>query len=92
MPSHNRSHRVHLQAYAWDWLMSIPEEYAAVKKVGFNAPDIAYFLSRSVIFGQWPFLCQLILSSIPIDSGRSVLCLQPPLGVTANRIFACLAN
>ena len=38
-----------LQAYAWDWLMSIPEEYAAVRKVGFKAPNIAYFLSRSVI-------------------------------------------
>ena len=40
---------VYLQAYAWDWLMSIPEEYAAVRKVGFKAPNIAYFLSRSVI-------------------------------------------
>ena len=42
------SHIVNVQAYSWDWLMSIPEEYRAVRQVGFSPPNIAYFVSRSV--------------------------------------------
>jgi len=35
-----------LAAYTWDWLMSIPEEYTATRTLGFNPPNIAYFVSR----------------------------------------------
>jgi hypothetical protein len=30
--------------------MAMPEEYAIVRKAGINAPNIAYFLSRLVLF------------------------------------------
>ena len=30
--------------------MAMPEEYAIVRKAGITAPNIAYFLSRSVLF------------------------------------------
>ena len=43
------AYMVHFQAYTWDWLMSIPEEYKVIRKVGFTPPNIAYFVSRLVI-------------------------------------------
>ncbi|KIM88405.1 hypothetical protein PILCRDRAFT_255956 [Piloderma croceum F 1598] len=52
-------------AYAWDWLMSIPEEYAAVRKVGFKAPNIAYFLSR---FGTFGSVLSTTIRIAPIDN------------------------
>ena len=52
-----------LQAYTWDWLLSMPEEYALFLKVGFSPPNIVYFLSRSVIYILWDFL-QLLNSPI----------------------------
>ncbi|KIM88317.1 hypothetical protein PILCRDRAFT_814216 [Piloderma croceum F 1598] len=41
-----------LAAYSWDWLMSIPEEYRAVRQVGFSPPNIAYFVSRFGTLGS----------------------------------------
>jgi hypothetical protein len=35
-----------LSAFIWDWLMSIPEEIAIVRKRGFRLPIVAYFMSR----------------------------------------------
>lgn len=49
MSVNGRSYIVFVQAYIWDWLMSLPEEYTAFKKVGFRLPNMAYFASRSVI-------------------------------------------
>jgi hypothetical protein len=40
---------IHFQAYTWDWLMSIPEEYRVIRKVGFTPPNVAYFVSRLAI-------------------------------------------
>ena len=37
-----------LQAFAWDWLMSIAQEYKVVRHSRFNVLMIAYILSRSV--------------------------------------------
>jgi hypothetical protein len=34
------------QAFIWDWLMSIPEEIAIVRKRRFRLPTVAYFMSR----------------------------------------------
>ena len=39
-----------LQAYTWDWLMSMPEEYKIIRKIGFKLPNIAYFVSRLVVW------------------------------------------
>jgi hypothetical protein len=36
------------QAYVWDCIMSLPEEYKVFRKGRFAVPGIAYFLSRSV--------------------------------------------
>ena len=49
MPGNDRSYIVSVQAYIWDWLSSLPEEYAAFRKIGFRPPNIAYLTSRSVI-------------------------------------------
>jgi hypothetical protein len=46
----DRSHLVHLQAFTWDWLMAIPEEYKIVRQARFSQPNIVYFLSRSVVY------------------------------------------
>jgi len=40
-----------LAAYTWDWLMSMPEEYTAFRKLGFSPPNVAYLLSRFGTFG-----------------------------------------
>jgi len=40
-----------LSAYSWDWLMSLPEEYKAFRKVGFRPPHIAYLASRFASLG-----------------------------------------
>ncbi|KIM88395.1 hypothetical protein PILCRDRAFT_3392 [Piloderma croceum F 1598] len=45
-------HVATLMAYTWDWLMSMPEEYAIARDVGITAPNIAYFLSRVGTFGS----------------------------------------
>lgn len=43
---------VHLKAYTWDWVMSIPEEYTFIRKVGFKPPNIVYFTSRLATLGS----------------------------------------
>lgn len=63
-PVDSGSHIIHLQAYSWDWLMSIPEEYTAIRKVGFSPPNIAYFVSRSV--------CMKIIPSVAYRSCQRV--------------------
>ncbi|KIM88397.1 hypothetical protein PILCRDRAFT_255837 [Piloderma croceum F 1598] len=45
-------HVATLAAYTWDWLMSMPEEYAIVRNMGITAPNIVYFLSRVGTFGS----------------------------------------
>lgn len=37
-----------LQAFVWDWLMSIPEECKIFRGSKLSVPNVAYFLSRSV--------------------------------------------
>lgn len=65
--------------------MAIPDEYTAVRKVGFNPPNIAYFLSRSVFYHNIIFLCSSSLST-PLDSALFSLVLPPLLEVTASRM------
>jgi len=43
---------VHLQAFTWDWLMAIPEEYNIIRKAGFSWPKIIYFSSRFVFYDK----------------------------------------
>ncbi|KIM76936.1 hypothetical protein PILCRDRAFT_825948 [Piloderma croceum F 1598] len=57
-------------AYAWDWLVTIPEEYQVIRKVGFKPPSIAYFGSRFATLGS--SLANLIFRISPIDNCESV--------------------
>jgi hypothetical protein len=65
--------RVHLQAFTWDWLMAIPEEYNIIRKAGFSWPNIIYFLSRSVFYDKVYFFSCSPSVSTPIDSELLVL-------------------
>jgi|ERR1700691_2144225 hypothetical protein len=51
------SQRTPYQAYTWDWLMSMPEEYTAFRKLGFSPPNVAYLLSRLVIRDKYHLGC-----------------------------------
>jgi len=59
-----------LAAYTWDWLMSMPEEYRIIRKMGFSVPNIAYFVSRFGTFGSC--LSTAIYRIAPIDNCRSL--------------------
>jgi hypothetical protein len=68
-----------LQAYTWDWLMSMPEEYRIIRKVGFKLPNIAYFVSRLVMYNNDDlrvFSCSSSLS-VRLDSALLVLACRP---------------
>jgi len=54
-----------LAAYTWDWLMSMPEEYRIIRKVGFKLPNIAYFVSRFSTLGSC--VSTVIFRIAPID-------------------------
>jgi len=53
-------------AYAWDWLISIPEEYIVFRKAGFSVPNITYFMSRFGVFSCC--LATVIFRIVPIDN------------------------
>ena len=36
------------QAYVWDWMMFMPDEYRILRTSRFSVPTVAYLLSRSV--------------------------------------------
>jgi hypothetical protein len=46
--------------------MALPEEYRVTRKVGFNGPNIAYFVSRSVSIDEF---C-LLTANLPSPSAR----------------------
>jgi hypothetical protein len=73
MPANGGSHRAHLQAFTWDWLMAIPEEYNIVRKAGFSWPNIMYFLSRSVFYDKVRLFSRSLSVPTPIDSELLVL-------------------
>jgi hypothetical protein len=45
-----------LQAFMWDWLMSMPDEYETFRRSRFSMPVVAYFLSRSVLSAMFEVL------------------------------------
>jgi hypothetical protein len=60
--------------------MAMPEEYAIVRKAGITAPNIAYFLSRSVLFDGNTVLQVLIWRMNMIRIGTFGSCLGTFLG------------
>jgi len=46
------------QAYVWDWMMVMPDEYRILRRSRFSVPTVAYILSRSVV--QHSKLCLLL--------------------------------
>lgn len=46
-----------MQAYAWDWFISMPEEWTVLRRSGMTLPNIVYAISRYVYFPTLvPFL------------------------------------
>jgi len=44
------------QAYVWDLMMFMPDEYRILRRSRFSVPTVAYLLSRSVVQHSRPFL------------------------------------
>ena len=89
MSSNGWSYLTRLQAFTWDWLMAIPEEYNIIRKARFSWPNIIYFLSRSVFYDKVPFSCSPSVQT-PIDSQLSVFVYWPWFTeVTVYLTYAC---
>jgi hypothetical protein len=69
--------------------MALPEEYAIVRNTGITTPNIAYFLSRSVLFDGSTVL-QVIIWHIELE--LLVLALEPSLVVCVYRVFLSSTN
>ena len=69
--------------------MAMPEEYAIVRKAGITAPNIAYFLSRSVLFDGTTVL-QVIIWHIELE--LLVHALEPSLVVSVYHVFLSSTN
>ena len=64
--------------------MAIPEEYTIVRNAGITAPNIAYFLSRSVLF-KGNTVLQVLIWRIELE--LLVLPLEPSSVVSVYHVF-----
>jgi len=69
--------------------MALPQEYAIVHNTGITAPNIAYFLSRSVLFDGSTVLHVIIWH---IELELLVLALEPSLLVSVCHVFLSSIN
>jgi hypothetical protein len=69
--------------------MALPEEYVIVRNTGITAPNIAYFLSRSVLFDGTTVL-QVIIWHIELE--LLALALEPSLVVSVYHVFLSSTN
>jgi len=56
-------------AYAWDWIIAIPEEYMIFRRTRFSLPIIAYLMSRIGCLAC--ILATIIFRIAPIDNCRA---------------------
>ncbi|KAF7979705.1 hypothetical protein HWV62_41044 [Athelia sp. TMB] len=49
----------HLQAFIWDWLMSMPDEYRIARIGGISISKIVYFCARYALSNNWAHLFRL---------------------------------